>query len=94
MFLDSTDLNIFLYDYVKPDNNVGISSVIDFALSVDTPIAISNSYMFRNIYNDNICLNKNSITHCIFNSNAHLDKYRREYSHKHFLDKIEYILNK
>jgi hypothetical protein len=93
LFLESNTMNIFLYDYVNPNPNVGISSVIDLALSVNTPIGISNSYMFRNIYSDEICLYKTSIKNCLINSNKILDKYREYYSYKNFLEKLEYILN-
>jgi hypothetical protein len=61
-FLKSNTMNIFLYD-LMPDR--GISSVIDYALSVDTPIGISDSHMFRHIYSDDICLYKTSIHDCI-----------------------------
>jgi hypothetical protein len=55
VFLSKNDLNIFLYDS-GPDR--GCSSVIDFALCVNRPIAISNSFMFRHIYSDAICVDK------------------------------------
>jgi len=52
LFLQSNTMNVFMYDRMQ---GRGISSVIDYALSVNVPIAISNSYMFRHIYNDCIC---------------------------------------
>jgi hypothetical protein len=58
-FLASNTMNIFLYDYMK---GRGLSSVIDFALSVNVPIGISNSYMFRHIFDDSICLYNNPET--------------------------------
>lgn len=63
-FLKSNTMNIFLYDLM---NSRSISSVIDYALSVDRPIGISNSHMFRHIYSDDICLYKTSIHDCIQN---------------------------
>lgn len=92
LFLQSNTLNLFLYDYITPSDNVGISSVIDFALSVDTPIAISNSYMFRHIYSDDICVNKNSIKHCLMESNNKLEVCRTANSHSNFIKKMEFIL--
>ena len=92
LFLQSNTLNMFLYDYITPTYNIGISSVIDFALSVDTPIAISNSYMFRHIYSDDICVNKNSIKHCLSKSNNKLEVCRTSNSHSNFLKKMEFIL--
>jgi hypothetical protein len=92
LFLGSNTMNIFLYDYVKPDSSVGISSVVDLAISVDKPIAISGSYMFRHIYSDDICLSVNSIRHCLLRSNEVLEQFRREYSHSNFLKRFEFIL--
>lgn len=64
-FLQSNTMNIFLYD--KMDGR-GISSTIDYALSVKRPLGISDSFMFRHIYHDQICLYKNSIEDCMKNS--------------------------
>jgi len=45
-FLSQNDLNVFLYDQMP---GRGLSSVIDWALSVDTPLLVNDSYMFRHI---------------------------------------------
>ena len=75
-FLKSNDMNIFLYDYNKsiPDDEIGISSVIDYALSVRKPLGISNSLMFKHIYSDKICLYKTDINNCLKNSVNYCDK--------------------
>ena len=65
-FLKSNTINLFLYDEMK---GRGVSSVIDYAISVNTPFGISDSDMFRHIYSDNICLYKTSIRDCITNYN-------------------------
>ncbi|MFY7728502.1 MAG: hypothetical protein ACOVRN_03185 [Flavobacterium sp.] len=65
-FLNSNNMNIFLYDELKGRS---ASSVIDYAISVNTPFGISDSYMFRHVYSDCICLYKNSINDCIKNYN-------------------------
>jgi hypothetical protein len=88
-FLNSNTINIFLYDSL-PNNS--LSSVIDYALSVDKPIGISNSHMFNHIYSDEICLYKTTITECIKNSSC-LDKFREQYSHKNVINKFIQILN-
>ena len=91
-FLKSNTLNIFLYDEMI---GRGISSVIDYALSVDTPFCISNSNMFRHIYTDDICLYKKSIEECIINSQAHRLIYLDKYSHKNICNNFDnIILNK
>jgi len=61
VFLHSNTMNMFLYDYM---DGRGISSVLDYALSVKTPIGISDSFMFRRSYDDSICLYKNSVEDC------------------------------
>jgi len=88
-FLNSNTINIFLYDSLP---NSSLSSVIDYALSVDKPIGISNSHMFNHIYSDEICLYKTTITECIKNSSC-LDKFREQYSHKNVINKFIQILN-
>lgn len=57
-FLASNDINLFMYDRHE---GCGISSVIDYALSVKRPIGITNSYMFRHIIKSNILLENNTI---------------------------------
>jgi len=58
-FLGSNTMNLFLYDRMV---GRGISSTIDYALSVDVPFGISDSYMFRNIYDDSICVYKRQLS--------------------------------
>ena len=74
-------------------NNRGISSTIDYALSVKKPLGISNSYMFRNIYSDEICLYKTSMKDCILNSVSYCDKFVNEYSEENIINKFNYIIN-
>lgn len=54
-FLAENDLNIFMYE---KEPGRGCASVLDFALCVDRPIAISDSFMYRHIYSDDICVYK------------------------------------
>jgi hypothetical protein len=87
-FLKSNTMNIFLYDYMF---GRGISSVIDYAISVKRPIGISDSYMFRNIYHDDICLFKTSINDCLNNS-KYIDFYN-QYENKNVNDIFNQILH-
>jgi hypothetical protein len=89
-FLHSNTINIFLYD--KLDGR-GISSVIDFALSVKKPIAISDSYMFRHIYSDKICLNKTTIQDCINNSCEYLKQFNEKWSNEHFIKIVDNFIS-
>jgi hypothetical protein len=45
-FLNSNDVNMFLYDQMP---GRGVSSSTDYAVSVDTPLIVNNSVMFRHI---------------------------------------------
>jgi hypothetical protein len=80
-------MNIFLYDKMM---GRGISSTIDYALSVKKPLAISDSYMFRNIYSDEICLYKQTIQECLVNSGKHVSQFLDTYSN----DKLRLTFNK
>jgi hypothetical protein len=46
-FLAQNTLNAFMYEHMEAR---GISSVIDYALAVDRPIAVSESSMFRHVH--------------------------------------------
>jgi len=91
LFLKSNTMNIFLYDNMYGRGN---SSTIDYALSVKKPIGISDSYMFRNIYSDEICLYKNSIDVCMKNSIKYSEKFLDEYSHNNLIYKFKNFLCK
>ncbi len=83
-FLSSNTMNLFLYDKQYGRGN---SSAVDHALSVNVPFGITNSYMFRHIYNDCICVDKHSLAY-IQKQTKYLDKIRARYSkenmHKFF----------
>jgi len=89
-FLSKNTMNIFLYD--KMDRR-GISSTIDYALSVKKPLGISNSYMFKHIYSDDICLYKTNVRDCINNSVKYCEKYLTEYSNNNLINKFKLIIN-
>jgi hypothetical protein len=90
LFLRSNTMNIFLYDNL---HGRGISSTIDYALSVRRPLGISDSFMFRHIYSDEICLYKNPIQTCMENSLTYCEKFLSLYSHKNMIDKFHYIIH-
>lgn len=48
-FLNKNTVNIFLYDNMP---GRGLSSTIDYAVSVDTPLIVNNSNMFRHLLSD------------------------------------------
>jgi hypothetical protein len=84
-FLAGNDINVFMYG----ENGEGISSVIDFALSVKRPIGISNSRMFRHISNDAILLESNSISDIISRGTSVLDKFYTNWSTQNFVEELD-----
>jgi len=89
-FLNSNSMNLFMYDEM---HGRSISSAIDYAISARRPIGISDSYMFRNIYDDSICLYKTSIDECYNNSMLIVNKYLNKYSSQNMISKIHYIID-
>lgn len=91
-FLSGNTVNAFLYDNMV---GRGLSSVIDYALSVRRPIAITNSYMFRHISNANpsICIEKVSLHEIMNRSGEELNQYRDIYSNEKFIAKYEQIMD-
>lgn len=88
-FLKSNTMNIFLYDEMK---DRGPSSTIDYAVSTKKPIAISNSHMFKHIYNDDICLYKHSIEDCIKKSPYYCEKFLSLNSNSILIDRFDTII--
>lgn len=76
-FLRNNDINLFLYDQMI---GRGPSSTIDYALSVQKPIGISESYMFRHIMNEKIIVGKNKIKEVIERGNQALEVYQRAWN--------------
>jgi len=76
-FLGGNDLNVFLY---QPFPNRGCSSVIDYALGVNRPLAISESDMFRHIYDDRICVSKTPLRTIIQNGPEINARFRQMWS--------------
>jgi hypothetical protein len=75
-FLAGNDINVFLYG----ENGEGISSVIDYALSVKRPIAVSDSRMFRHILKDDIWVGRNSIQDIISKGTTPLEQFYSSWS--------------
>jgi len=71
-FLAGNDINVFYYDLYR---QVGLSSAIDYALSVKRPIAITNHTAFRHIVSDEILIENNSIEAILNRGTRPIDKY-------------------
>ena len=89
-FLKSNDMNIFMYDGSFP--NSGVSSVIDYALSVKKPLAITDSHWFRHIYDDDICVTKHHIDYIFEKSMTLVDKMCNLFSNENLINKIDGII--
>lgn len=88
-FLRSNHMNIFLYE-THP--SAGVSSVIDYALSVDVPIAISDASWFRHIYADEICVNRNPLHTIMKDKTKHREHLLEQFSHANLIKKVEKVL--
>lgn len=88
-FLNKNSINVFLYN---EELNRGLSSVIDFAFSVNRPVCISNSFMFRNIYSEEISINHKNILDCMKNNLEYILRFRENNSHKKSVNFINSIL--
>jgi len=93
-FLESNDLNIFLYQYYQEYN--GISSVIDYALSVKKPIAVCKSSMFSHITNTNpsICVEEITIPNILNNGITPLNNFYEKWNNENFINHLEKIIKK
>ena len=78
-FLAGNTLNCFFYE---ENRNRGISSVIDNALAVNKPLAITRSNMFRNVTatKPSICIEDSSLNEIMHNGVAPLQQYKNEWT--------------
>ena len=79
-FLSKNDLNMFLYSGANQGRTC--SSVVDFALCANRPIAVSSSEMFRHIYKHDICVEKRTIRQIIEFGTDHIKALRSKWSHE------------
>lgn len=86
-FLSNNSVNIFLYDDAV---GRGLSSVIDYAVSVNTPLVVNNSSMFRHIISDkpDISIQKNDISAIINLGTEPVVYFREKWSNQNFRDKF------
>jgi hypothetical protein len=87
-WLSLNDINLFLY---KPSHGRGISSTIDYALSVKRPIGISNSEMFRHLPRE-IVVDNISIPDLIKKGIEPLKQVYEDNSNEKLVAKIKEIL--
>ena len=91
-FLAQNTLNAFFYDMNK---GRGISSVIDYALAVHRPIAITKSSMFRHIVPTfpSICVEDSSLVKILQNGTGPLSKYYLDWNEANLIWDYERIID-
>lgn len=91
-FLHESDLNIFFYQNYSEYN--GISSVIDYALAVEKPIAINKSSMYSHIMDvsPSICVEDRHLKDIISDGFEPLRERKNSWSSENFIHTFESIL--
>ncbi|MGI9101555.1 MAG: class I SAM-dependent methyltransferase [Terriglobales bacterium] len=91
-FAAQNTINVFLYG---DTGNRGLSSAIDIAMSVQRPIAVSQSVMFRHLFDvtPSVCIENNSLRSMIQNGFAPLQKHYEEWSADNLLWEYERVLD-
>ena len=93
-FLAQNTINVFLYE---KDMTIGrgLSGVIDHAMAVGRPIAVSDSGMFRHLFDaePSVCITKNNLRTIIQNGFAPLQKHYNEWNADNLLWEYERILD-
>lgn len=91
-FLSKNDLNVFLYEY---QDNRGISSATDWAISVKRPLAITKSSMFRHLFGcyPSICIEDNSLKAILENGTGYLERLCEEWSPENLIWDYERIID-
>jgi len=87
-FLAGNDINVFMYE----ENGEGISSVIDYALSVKRPIAVRYCQMFRHILkNDVVITDTNSILDIYNRGISPLDEFYTKWNISNFIKEMDKV---
>lgn len=91
-FLNNNSINIFLYDDMP---GRGLSSVIDYAVSVNTPLVVNNSSMFRHLleHKPNISIDNNDIQSIINYDMDNVHFFKNKWSNTNLKNKFFQILN-
>jgi SAM-dependent methyltransferase len=92
-FLAGNAMNIFLYE---DKYGRGLSSAVDNALSVQRPIAVSRSPMFRHILSarPSVCAEDNSLKEILANGFGPLEKISKDWTSENLKWEYERVLNR
>lgn len=86
-FLAKNDINAFLYKA----SNQGLSSVIDYALSVKRPITITNDSMFKHVYKPQLDIDNFSLFELKDMGTRYLEEYYSKWSPLQFAEEMDKI---
>lgn len=91
-FLAQNTINVFLYENTS---NKGLSSTVDNAMAVRRPVAVSDSVVFRHLFDvkPSICVTNNTLKTIIQNGFSPLQKHYHEWNTENLLWDYERILN-
>jgi hypothetical protein len=86
-------MNIFLYHY---SYGRGISSVLDYALSVQRPVALTKSYQFKHMIDasPSIFIEDRSIKDILEDNIIPLEPYYEKWSKENLIKDYEYIIGR
>lgn len=92
-FLNGNTVNMFLYDNL---GGRGLSSTIDYAISVDTPLIVNNSHMFRHLTIDkpNISIDNDNILNILNEGLNPVEHFRKKWSNDNLRNKFIKIIEK
>jgi hypothetical protein len=90
IWLSQSSINCFFYDN-KP--SLGISSVIDYALSVKVPLAITDCEMFRHIKKEEILIEKNTLKSIIDQGNKPLIEFQKNWNPINFTNNFDKVMS-
>jgi len=89
LFLHKNDINMFMYK-----ENYSLSSVIDYAITANKPIGVTNDDSLKHVYNEKIDANavpiKDIIEFC--NTNNYVSKFKDDWSKDKLIEKFEAIV--
>lgn len=88
-FLAGNDINVFNYEYMQ---NPGISSAIDYALSVRRPFAVTRNNLFRHVAKEETLLEKNTILNIIDRGLEPFEEFYTKWSTDNFRKQFDELL--
>jgi SAM-dependent methyltransferase len=95
VWLADSSLCAFLYEDPKPGAWRGLSSVLDYALAANVPIAVSRSPMFRHVTRaePSVCIEDRTLKGIMESGTTVLDVYRERWSHGNLIKRYEEVIS-